>query len=51
MTTIIGVQGDGFSIICADSRISSMDDGGFASQITTLGKNSSKVALLEMLGL
>ena len=45
MTTIIGVQGDGFSIICTDSRISSMDDGGFASQITTLGKNSSKVAV------
>lgn len=44
MTTIIGVQGDGFSIICTDSRISSMDEGGFASQITTLGKNTSKVA-------
>jgi ATP-dependent protease HslVU (ClpYQ) peptidase subunit len=45
MTTIIGVQGDGFSIICTDSRISTIDDGGFASQITTLGKNSSKVAV------
>lgn len=44
MTTIIGVQGDGFSVICTDSRVSSMDEGGFASQITTLGKNSSKVA-------
>lgn len=44
MTTILGVQGDGFSVICTDSRISSMDEGGFASQIMTLGKNSSKVA-------
>ena len=45
MTTIIGLQGSGFSVICTDSRISTMDEGGFASQITTLGKNSSKVAL------
>ena len=45
MTTIIGLQGDGFSVICTDSRISTMDEGGFASQITTLGKNSSKVAV------
>jgi ATP-dependent protease HslVU (ClpYQ) peptidase subunit len=44
MTTIIGVQGDGFSVICTDSRVSTMDEGGFASQIMTLGKNSSKVA-------
>ncbi len=44
MTTILGVQGDGFSVICTDSRISSMDEGGFASQIITLGRNSSKVA-------
>jgi ATP-dependent protease HslVU (ClpYQ) peptidase subunit len=43
MTTIVGVQGDGFAVICSDSRISSIDDGGFASQILTLGKNSSKV--------
>lgn len=43
MTTIVGIQGDGFSVICSDSRISSMDEGGFASQIMTLGKNSSKV--------
>jgi ATP-dependent protease HslVU (ClpYQ) peptidase subunit len=44
MTTIIGVQGDGFSVICTDSRVSTMDEGGFASQIMTLGKNSSKIA-------
>jgi len=44
MTTILGVQGDGFSVICTDSRISTMDEGGFASQIMTLGRNSSKVA-------
>jgi len=45
MTTILGFQGDGYSVICTDSRISSMDEGGFASQIITLGKNSSKVAV------
>ena len=43
MTTIVGIQGDGFSVICSDSRISTIDEGGFASQIMTLGKNSSKV--------
>jgi len=45
MTTILGVQGEGFSVICTDSRISSMDESGFTSQIITLAKNSSKVAV------
>ena len=44
MTTIIGIQGHDFSLVCTDSRISTMDEGGFASQITTLGSNSTKVA-------
>lgn len=42
MTTIIGVQGDGFAVVCSDSRISSMGDG--YSQIGTLREGSSKVA-------
>lgn len=44
MTTIIGIQGQDYALVCSDSRISSMDDGGFASQITTLSPNSSKVS-------
>jgi ATP-dependent protease HslVU (ClpYQ) peptidase subunit len=44
VTTIVGVQGDGFSVVCTDSRISSFDDSGMAYQITTLGNGSSKLA-------
>jgi len=44
MTTIIGIQGPDYALVCSDSRISSIDDGGFASQITTLGNNSAKIA-------
>lgn len=44
MTTILAFQGDGFAVVSVDSRISSMDDSGFAFQITTLGEGSSKVA-------
>lgn len=44
MTTIIGIQGPDFALVCSDSRISTMDEGGFASQITTLSSNSAKVA-------
>lgn len=43
MTTILAIQGKGFATVSVDSRISTMDDGGFASQITTLGEGSSKV--------
>lgn len=43
MTTIVGVQGDGFAVICSDSRISSMDANGLA-QTGTLREGSSKVA-------
>lgn len=44
MTTIIGIQGPDFALVCSDSRISTMDEGGFASQITTLGNNTAKIA-------
>lgn len=44
MTTIVGVQGDGYSMICTDSRISSFDESGMAYQITTLGTGTCKVA-------
>lgn len=44
MTTIVGIQGDNYAVICTDSRISSFDDSGMAFQITTLGAGTSKVA-------
>jgi ATP-dependent protease HslVU (ClpYQ) peptidase subunit len=44
MTTILAYQGDGYAVVSVDSRVSSMDDSGFAFQITTLGEGSSKVA-------
>jgi ATP-dependent protease HslVU (ClpYQ) peptidase subunit len=44
MTTIIGIQGDGFATICTDSRISSFGDEGIAYQVTTLSQSSSKIA-------
>ena len=44
MTTIVGIQGSNYSIVCTDSRVSSFDEGGMAYQITTLGTGSSKVA-------
>lgn len=44
MTTLIGIQGDGFAVICSDSRIVSVSENGTASAITHLGNNSSKVA-------
>lgn len=44
MTTIVGLQGSDYAIICTDSRISSFDESGMAYQITTLGTGTSKVA-------
>jgi ATP-dependent protease HslVU (ClpYQ) peptidase subunit len=41
MTTIVGIQGDGFAVICADSRISVEHDNSY--QIGTLGEGSGKV--------
>lgn len=44
MTTIVGIQGDTFAVVCTDSRISSIDESGFAFQITTLGAGTPKIA-------
>lgn len=44
MTTIVGIQGDTYALVATDSRISSIDESGFAFQITTLGSGTSKVA-------
>jgi hypothetical protein len=43
MTTIVAIQGDGFAVVCSDSRISDMDKDGYVSQITTLRDGISKV--------
>lgn len=44
MTTIVGIQGDTYAVICTDSRISSFDDSGMAYQVTTLGSGTAKIA-------
>jgi hypothetical protein len=43
MTTIVGIQGDGFAVVCVDSRISTMFADGLA-QTGTLREGSSKVS-------
>ena len=45
MTTIIGIQGDGFAVVVADTRISSFDESGSAYQISTLGPGTTKMAI------
>ena len=46
MTTIIGIQGDGFCVITADSRISTLDsDEGPISQIVSLRESNGKIGL------
>jgi len=44
MTTIVGIQGDGFAVVGTDTRITTFDSGGFASQSSTLGGGMSKIA-------
>ena len=44
MTTIIGIQGDGFAFACVDSQVSDVDDNGYATQIATLRESSSKLS-------
>ena len=43
MTTIIGIQGKDFSVIGADSKISTFDDQGFITSQTTLPRHTSKI--------
>jgi ATP-dependent protease HslVU (ClpYQ) peptidase subunit len=45
MTTIVGIQGDNFAVVCSDSRISHVEDSGHVSQISTLREGNSKVAV------
>lgn len=43
MTTILGIQGDGFAVIGVDSRVSEIPDEGVTTQIVTLTETNSKV--------
>jgi ATP-dependent protease HslVU (ClpYQ) peptidase subunit len=43
MTTIIGLQGEGWSVIGADSKISSFDEQGFITSQSTLPQHTSKL--------
>jgi len=45
MTTIVAVQGDNFAVVCSDSRIATVDDDGYVSQITTLREGNGKIAV------
>lgn len=44
MTTVIGIQGEGFAVLAADTRITSFADDGPAYQMATLGSGVSKIA-------
>jgi hypothetical protein len=45
MTTIVGIQGENYALVCVDSRISSFDSSGSLYQINTLKEGASKVAV------
>lgn len=44
MTTIAGIQGDGFAVLGSDTRISSFGGDGSAYQYSNLGPGMSKIA-------
>ena len=44
MTTIVGLQGNGFAVVANDSRLSDSDNNGFVSRISTVRPSSGKVA-------
>lgn len=44
MTTIIGIQGDFFAVVCADSRVTEVDSDGTATQSMSLKEMGFKVA-------
>jgi len=44
MTTIIAIQGEGFAVAVCDSRVSDVDQQGYATQIATVRESSGKLA-------
>jgi ATP-dependent protease HslVU (ClpYQ) peptidase subunit len=45
MTTIVGIQGDGYCLIAGDTRITSVDSNGVGYQVNTLKPETSKIAV------
>lgn len=43
MTTIVGIQGENFALICADSQVSDVDDSGYVTQVVTLRDGTGKI--------
>lgn len=44
MTTVVGIQGEGFAVIASDTRITSFSDDGPAYHMATLGPGVSKIS-------
>lgn len=44
MTTIVGIQGDGYCLLAGDTRITTTDSNGIGYQINTLKQETSKIA-------
>lgn len=44
MTTIVGIQGDGFALIGCDSQVSDFAEEGYATQVVTLKESAGKIA-------
>lgn len=44
MTTIVAIQGDNFAVVCSDSRIATIAEDGYVSQVTTLREGNGKMA-------
>ena len=44
MTTVVGIQGEGYAVVAADTRITSFSDDGPAYHMTSLGSGTSKIA-------
>lgn len=45
MTTVIGIQGDEYCLLVADTRISSTTEDGVPTQVNTLRSDTSKIAV------
>lgn len=43
MTTILAIQGDGYTVVTHDSRVSDVESSGFISQIATVRPGTGKV--------
>ncbi len=44
MTTLVGIQGDGYAVVGADTQITSFDNSGNPYQISNLASGSAKIA-------